>query len=66
LAELKTKACKAFNLEEVDVIMYDYWNNTFYLAPDGPVEEHLDETMGGGRLADQNPMILVEKVSPLA
>lgn len=59
--ELKEKACKAYNLEEVDVVMWDYWGDNYY-GTDGPLDDYPDERLSKGKLMDKQPVMLLEKV----
>ena len=60
-AEVKEKACKACKLEEVDVVMWDYWGDNFY-GSDGPLDNFPDEKMSSGKIMDSQAIMLLEKV----
>ncbi len=46
------------SVEEVDVKLWDYYNNTYY----ADLEDKLDQTLEGALINDGNPIVLEEKV----
>ncbi len=61
-AEVKQKACKACKLEEIDVVMWDFWGDNFY-GSDGPLDNFPDEKMSSGKLMENQAIMLLEKVN---
>ncbi len=62
-ADLKEKACKVYNLEEVDVKMWDYWGGNYYDGPNGLLDDSPDEKLAQGTLTENQEIMLLEKVT---
>jgi hypothetical protein len=58
--DLKEKACKACNVEEVDVQMWDYYNKSF--VEDEPMDKKPDFTMDAYKIIEGQHIMLLEKV----
>lgn len=58
IGDLKLRACKAMGLEEGDVRIWDYWNESRH----APLEGRLDDSAQAAKLFDSQDILLEEKV----
>ena len=58
IGDLKLRACKAMGLEEGDVRIWDYWNESRHASLEG----RLDDTAQAAKLFDSQDILLEEKV----
>ena len=58
IGDLKLRACKALGLEEGDVRIWDYWNESRH----APLEGRLDDSAQAAKLFDSQDILLEEKV----
>lgn len=64
VADLKAMACKACNVEEVDVQMWDYYLKS-YAHRSTPLDENPDATLHNENLVNGQPIMLLERVRAL-
>ena len=60
VADLKEAACAAHKLEEVDVQLWDHYQDGYY--GDEPLDARPDATLSQAQILDKQPVMLLEKV----
>lgn len=62
MSELRTAACALFELEEKDVEVIDWYNNSIHCSLEG--EEKANQTLHDANIMDQQYILLGEQVCP--